>query len=97
MAAVSLQKGLTLVLVVTCVFCLAAAVYLDIHYAYTMPRSAQPETGRIYPLCVSHGTVVYVNQRELRYADFVFHDLMTLFGIGAILGFVLKFRWKALR
>jgi hypothetical protein len=40
------------------------AIYLDVHYAYDMPRSSEPETGRVCSITVNHGFVVYVTQQE---------------------------------
>jgi hypothetical protein len=39
-------------------------IYLDIYYAYYMPRSPDPVTGRVYSVTVNHGFVVYVTQQE---------------------------------
>jgi hypothetical protein len=45
--------------------------YVDYSYSVSMPRQPQTQTGRIYPLSVDHGTIVYVTQQELAYDAFV--------------------------
>jgi hypothetical protein len=55
-------------------------VYLDHTYAYTMPTSPRPDQGRIYRMVVNHGSVIYVNEKEFRQADLVFHKI-SLIGI----------------
>ena len=55
--------------------CFMWPMYLDHTLAYTMPTSPQLDQGRIHRIVVHHGSVVYVNERELRRADFVFHKI----------------------
>jgi hypothetical protein len=59
-------------------FSIATCIYFDVHYAYTMPQTPQPQTGKIYPISVLHGSRVYVNKQELAQANFVFHDLFNV-------------------
>jgi len=75
-------------------FTVAAGIYIHIHYAYTMPQSPQPQTGRVYRIMVKHGTVVYVSKQEFDRANFVFHGLFDVgvvcFGLLAFLKVRLK-------
>jgi hypothetical protein len=79
-------------------FTVAAAIYIRFDYAAVMPRSPQPESGRVYPIKAQYGGVVYVNERELERYDFIKYDLMTVsavsslvvFGIGWSLGWLVK-------
>jgi hypothetical protein len=48
-----------------------SALYIRFHYAEVMPRSPQPETGRIYPMPAQYGGTVYVSRAELDRSDFV--------------------------
>jgi biopolymer transport protein ExbD len=49
-------------------FCgaLFAHVGIELSYASDKPRSAQTETGRVFPVTINHGSTVYVSQDELR-------------------------------
>lgn len=73
----------------TCLFTVAAIIYVRFHYAAVMPRSPQPETGRIYPVKAQFEAVVYVNKQELQWRDFVEDDLPPVCGVGGILMFLL--------
>lgn len=68
---------------------LTSMLYVSIHYAAVMPRSPQPETGRIYPIKAQYEVVVYVNKQELRYRDFVKYDLITVTAVSGLLLFFL--------
>lgn len=72
------KKALVTVAAGIFIFATTASIYYDFHYAYTMPQTPQPQSGRIYPISVLHGSRVYVNKRELSRADFVFHDLFNI-------------------
>lgn len=50
-------------------------VYIHLHYAYDMPNSPQPETGRVYRITVNHGFVVYVTKHDFERADFVLNKV----------------------
>ena len=71
---------------------LAAGIYIPFHYAAVMPRSPQPETGRIYPMKAQYQVVVYVNKRELDRWDFVKYDLLSASAVGAFVLFFLGTR-----
>ncbi len=47
-------------------FTLGANIYIPFHYAAVMPRTPQPEAGRIYRMTAQYGTVVYVDERGAR-------------------------------
>src|SRR5579862_739881 len=68
-------------------FTLAASIYIPFHYAAVMPRSPQPETGRIYPIKAQYEVLVYVNQQELERRNFVKYDLTSLTAISGLLLF----------
>ena len=76
----------------TSLFTLAASIYIPFHYAAVMPRSPQPETGRIYPIKAQYGVVVYVNKKELDRRDFVRYYLTSVCGVGGLLFFFLGTR-----
>ncbi len=75
-----------------------AELYVRFHYAEVMPRSAQPGTGRIYPLPAQYGGTIYVNKTELDRRDFLIHRLepisamimMLCFGVAAWSGWWLN-------
>lgn len=83
------RRVLVIFLTVLFFFSLAANVYIDLDYAYTMPGAPQPKTGRVYRITVDHGSVVFVNKQELAWANFVFHDLFNVATVCFILIFVL--------
>jgi len=76
-------------------FNFAAIFYITEGYAKLMPRSPDPEKGRIITLRPVKGTgIVYVNEHDLNVRDFVEYRLSPLcaitvivfYGIGAWLG-----------
>jgi hypothetical protein len=76
------------------IFCFAWPIYLDVSYPYTMPTSPQPSEGKIHRLVVSHGSVVFVTDRDLYLARFVFNYVF-FGGVAAValVGTVLVY-WK---
>ena len=83
------NKWLRILLLGTFAFTIAANAYVDSEYAYNMPESPQPASGRIYRIMVNHGSIVYVNKRELARAHFVFHDLFNVGTASFFLAFFL--------
>jgi hypothetical protein len=79
-----MKKVLIVLAASICFFTVGGGVYIDVHYSAVMPGSPQPSTGRIYRMVVNHGYVVYVNKRELEWADF-FEKLTDICGVGALL------------
>ena len=88
------KKTLVCLLVGTVVFTFAAEIYIRIRYAAVMPRSPEPQTGRVYRTMVAWGNVVYVNKQEIERVDFVNYDLMSVSGIFMLLLYYLKARLK---
>jgi cell division protein YceG involved in septum cleavage len=72
------RQTLIVLLVVTVFASILTCAYIHISYGASMPRTPQPEAGRIYLLRVNHGTLVYVNREELDRANFVFHTIFLL-------------------
>lgn len=64
-----------------------SALYIRFHYAEVMPRSPQPETGRIYPMPAQYGGTVYVSRAELDRSDFVKYRLEPISGVVVLLCF----------
>ena len=54
---------------------LATNLYVRFYYASAMPRSPQPETGRVYVIPALYGGSVYVTQKEYERRIFVRDDL----------------------
>jgi hypothetical protein len=52
---------------------LLAYVYKEISYSTSMPKSPQPDAGRVKAISVNHGTIVYVTAREFRTARLIDH------------------------
>jgi hypothetical protein len=82
------RKTLIVFLVVSVFSSILAFTYIHISYGTSMPRTPQPDAGRIYPLSVNHGTKVYVNRKELDRANFVVHKVF-LFGLCSVLALAL--------
>ena len=64
------RKTLTVILAVIFFICLVSAVFIHLDYAYRMPRTPQPQVGRVYQFTANHGDV-YVTREELYRANFV--------------------------
>lgn len=62
---------------------LSWGVYIHLSYSSTMPNSPHPEVGRIYPMKVNHGYLVYVTKEEFEHADFVLNKVFYVW-IGSI-------------
>jgi len=79
--------------------CLLAAMLLtavarlgtQFYYLESMPRSPQPQSGRIYPAGAAYNTLVYVNKKELAWTNFIDYYMMTAVGVGVVLFVVLIF------
>jgi hypothetical protein len=74
---------------------LAGTIYVRFEYAAVMPRSPQPETGRIFPMAAQYGVVVYVSKQELYFRDFLEYDLGPASAVGGLVVFLLgaRFGW----
>jgi len=73
-------------------FTLGANIYIPFHYTAVMPRSPQPEAGRVYQVTAQYGTVVYVNKQELARRDFAEHVLTPVAGLGMLVFVLLALR-----
>lgn len=60
--------------------------YVRFHYQAVMPRSPQPETGRLYPV-EAQNWVVYVDKQEREFASFV-QDVLPVFAFASGLLYV---------
>jgi hypothetical protein len=72
-------------------FCIVGCFYFvgdtvtACYYQAVMPRLPQPMTGRIYRASWPKMAAVYVNEREIAWANFLRYDMMTVFGICIVL------------
>jgi hypothetical protein len=74
---------------------LLAYVYKEISYSTSMPTSPLPETGRLKPLSVNHGVIVYVTEAEYRRSHLIDH-LFFYFGVWCGVGAgLLNYRYNA--
>ena len=74
--------------------CVLFPAYVDLTFSYTMPTSPQPDQGRIHRFVVNHGSVVYVNEKELRTAHLAFNEVFLIGIIGGGLAGVVQVYWK---
>ena len=61
---------------------MAVIIYLDSYYAANLPKEPSATAGRVHPLFVHHGTLVYLNESEKR----LWHTISASFlvtGLGA--------------
>jgi hypothetical protein len=85
-------KATVIVLVVLCFSCIGTLVYLDYVYQ-NLPQEQQAVLGRIYPMWVHHGTLVYLTLGEKRAMEYL-RLLCPIFGFAA---FALNLRWRVIR
>jgi hypothetical protein len=95
----ALKRGFAILAISTGFIALAANLYIPFYYAAVMPRSPQPETGRIYAIPAQYGGAVYVNRVELDRRDFVSTYFFPVFGVVMVLYFSVGTRlgWWQLR
>jgi hypothetical protein len=84
----TLKRGIEILLITTIFACILGAGYVHTTYLTIMPRTPQPEAGRIYPVVVK-SVSVYVNRAELERANFALKTvpiigLCCFFGLVAI-------------
>lgn len=60
---VKAKKGIS-ILVILAAALVVMAISLDEHYYATSPRTPNPATGRVYPLTIHGGTLVYLTYVE---------------------------------
>ena len=70
-------------------------LYIRIYYAASMPRSPQPQAGRIFAIPALYGGTVYVNKRELDRRSFIENDLSPVYALTMILyvGMGMRMGW----
>lgn len=69
-------------------------MFLPLHYAGVMPRSPQPDSGRIYRVAVGSGIDVYLNKSDTHLLDLVEYKLSAV-AVGCM--FVLLYYLKRLK
>jgi hypothetical protein len=88
------RKIILWILVTVTMACVLFPVYVDLTFSYMKPRSPQPDQGRIHRIVINHGSVVYVNEKELRIVNFAFNDIFLIGIIGVGLVGVVQVYWK---
>ena len=68
------------------------SVYMDAGYASSMPRSPQPELGRVYRYSVK-GTDHFVTRPELERIQFVISKVLPIGFVLGLMGLVLSVYW----
>lgn len=82
----NLKHAIVALLAVTLVACILCAGYIDTTYLAHMPRTPQPDTGRIYAVQVK-SVSVYVNREEFNRANLA-HKTLPVIGLCCFLGMV---------
>jgi hypothetical protein len=74
---------------------MASIGYVEFYYASVMPRSPQPQTGRIYQVDIPKMGIVYVTKREATRRDFVWFRIMPAYGLTMLLfaGLSSRYQW----
>jgi hypothetical protein len=83
----TLRRGFAILAISTGFIALGANLYIRFHYTAVMPRSPQPQTGRIYAIPAQYGGTVYVNRVELDRRNFVSTYFFPVFGVVMVLYF----------
>jgi hypothetical protein len=83
---VKLKHGIVALLVVTLFACILGAGYIDTFYLPAMPRTPQPDTGKIYPVQWK-SISVSVNREALNRASLA-HKTLPIVGLCCFLGLV---------
>jgi len=83
------KRIVLITLVAVFFFALVAHVGIELSYASNKPRLAQAEIGRVFPITINHGSIVYVSQEELRrlhsvQACAIYAMLASFVGIGIL-------------
>jgi hypothetical protein len=72
----------------------AYLIYLDMHYFIDTPRNPDPIAGRVFPLTVNHGYLVYVTQEE-RSRFFLAENPMSIGGgLSFLIGGILAIKYR---
>ncbi len=75
---IAIRKILIVSLAAAFFIAVGLTIYYDWYYAKTLPQTPNPDIGRVYPITIHHGIVVYLNREELSW----WSDLWTCTGIG---------------
>jgi hypothetical protein len=86
-----LRKSLVAMLLIIAASCFVYVLYLDSYYELNGARAPQPQSGRIYPKTVHHGTRVFLTKAEKLEFNVVLPSVSILCA-GA--GIYLAVRWK---
>ncbi len=65
-------------------------MFLDEHYYRPRPRTPEPQTMRIYPQWIHHGTLVYLTRIERLPFDYSWYA----FALFLLAAYVLNQRWR---
>jgi len=91
-----IRRALVILLATVFLFCVSWQLWIHLSYSANMPRSPEPDTGRIYRVVVNHGAEVYVTRAELNWCDFAQNETYWIeFSILGLLGY-LRVRYKNL-
>jgi hypothetical protein len=75
-----LKRLLFVTLLVVFFGCLLANVGTELNYAWYLPHSPRPESGRVFRVTINHGTRVYGPLFAVMSADFAVIGLWKVFG-----------------
>ena len=73
-----LKRLLFVTLLVVFFGCLLANVGTELNYAWYLPHSPRPESGRVFRVTINHGTRVYLTKQELDPLHFVHGPLFAV-------------------
>ena len=73
---------------------LLGEIYTQISYSTSMPKSPQPETGRLKAISVNHGAIVYVTEEEFRRAHLIDHLLFYFGGWCGLAAGLLNYKYN---
>jgi len=63
----------------------AARIVTLVYFWNCMPRSPEPQTGKIYPATAAWNTLVYVTRRQFAWQNILENYLMTIVGVVLVL------------
>jgi hypothetical protein len=89
----ALRKTVVIALIAVCFATLAFVMYLDEHFYQTRPRQPEPQTGRIHPQWIHHGTRVHLTRVEKLPFDLSWYVGL----LSAATAYLLNQRWKVIR
>jgi len=89
----TLHKVIVIVLLSLCFAMLGFVIFLDEYFYRTRPTEPNPESGRIYPQFIHHGTRVYLTRTEQLPFEFFFYPFIGF----AALAYFLNQRWRCIQ